>query len=107
VIPLAFGVGSFALPWWARAALFFCLVALDLLFALLVLRVRTTRTCLFALLAASTFVAIELVDAWLTLWGTATTVSHDLGSPLEKGLVPAYHGEKSDVGNPTSIPATT
>jgi len=75
------------------AALFLYLAALDLLFALLVFRVRTTRTWMFALLAASTFVAIELVDSWLTLWGTATTVSRDLGSPLEKGLVPATMGE--------------
>ena len=88
VIPLAFAIGSFALPWWARAALLMYLLALELLFALLVFRVRTTRTWLFAFLVAATFVAIEAVDSWLPLWGTARTLARAWSLiPGARGLI--------------------
>jgi apolipoprotein N-acyltransferase len=75
MVPLAFMVGSFGLPLAARVGLALYLVGLDLLFALLIFRVRDARSWLFALIVASVFTAIEIADSLLPMWGTARSLA--------------------------------
>lgn len=73
MLPLAFMVGAFGLPWPARFAVAGYLVCLDAAFALLAFWLRATAAgpCLIAV----AFAVIEYADSLLPMWGTARSVA--------------------------------
>src|SRR3954468_3354315 len=78
-LPLAVMLKGFALPLEAAVVLLGYVVALDALFAAVVFGARRAPTVVFALGAATSFTAIELLDSVLPMWGTARSLAHRLG----------------------------
>jgi apolipoprotein N-acyltransferase len=73
MLPLAFMVGAFGLPWPARFAVAGYLLVLDALFALFAFWLRATAAGPW--LVAVVFAAIEYADSRLPMWGTARSVA--------------------------------
>jgi len=73
MLPLAFMVGAFGLPWPARLVVAAYVLALDALFALLAFWLRTLAAGPY--LIAVLFAAIEYADSCLPMWGTARSVA--------------------------------
>lgn len=73
MLPLAFMVGAFGLPWPARFVVAGYLVGLDVVFALFAFLLRATTAG--PVLVAVVFAAIEYADSCLPMWGTARSVA--------------------------------
>jgi apolipoprotein N-acyltransferase len=73
VLPLAFMVDGFGLPWPARFALAGYVLGLDAAFALLAFWLRATAAG--PILIAIVFAAIEYADSCLPMWGTGRSVA--------------------------------
>jgi len=74
-LPLAVMLKGFALPVEAGVVVLAYVLSLDALFASLVFWMRSWRTLPFALGAAASFTAIELIDSVLPMWGTARSLA--------------------------------
>lgn len=76
-VPLGAAVGVLSLPLPAVAALTVYLLGSFALFAVVVFAVRRANVWVVALVAGSAFVAIEVVDAALPMWGTSLSLATD------------------------------
>jgi len=90
MLPLAWMVHGFGLPWSARVALGGYLLLLDAVFGLFVFWCRATAPRL--VLSAVLFAVLEYVDSLLPMWGTARSVARLVAPAAGAGVLTSVAG---------------